>query len=101
MFESNPPPLPPSTPPDVPPFPSGAEAVTPPAALQFDRAEYAQPGSDVTCASCSQAIALEYYELNGKVICGTCRAQVQPIAVSGTSLTRFVRALFAGTAAAI
>jgi hypothetical protein len=84
--------------PDVvpPPLP----AVAPPMphdALQFDKAEFAQPAS-MACSNCQQPIATAYYELNGATLCGACRGLAA--GEKGTPLLRLLRAGTAGAVAA-
>ena len=85
----------PTVPPGTPQVPPISESP-----LQFERAEFSESTAGVVCAACSQPIPIEYYEVNGKVICRSCRDQVEASGSQGTSLTRFVRALAAGLVAA-
>jgi hypothetical protein len=71
------------------------------AALQFDHAEF-QPGSaPMTCAVCQERVFREYFQINDKVACTTCRYRLEATAVEGSGLGRFVCAAGAGLAAAI
>jgi hypothetical protein len=70
------------------------------APLQFDRADFTEPASSLTCASCSQPIFQSYYEVGGKTICSTCR-EIRAGALETRSTARFLRALAVGFGAAI
>jgi hypothetical protein len=64
--------------PESPPAPNqpGAE----PEKIDFDRAEFAEAppaGNQVTCGLCKKAIATEYWQYLGKVLCEGCRAIVE------------------------
>jgi hypothetical protein len=74
-----------------------------PSDLQFDHAEYQAPGAAaVACAFCHQEVPEEYHELNGKVICDTCRQAVSARFAGGSGSVRFLRAgLFGSIAAAV
>ncbi len=72
----------------------------PPAAssLQFDQAEPTTLDSaGVTCTACSRPIHDAYHEVNGQVVCTSCRAQVEALAESGG----FFKAFLFGTGAAV
>jgi hypothetical protein len=70
------------------------------AGLQLDRAEF--EGSPATsCGACAKALTTEYFEANGAVICADCCAALRAVGTAGTSLTRGIRALGAGAAAAV
>ena len=45
--------------------------------LQFERAEYAGGHSGPTCSTCKQPAETEYHQLNGRVFCSACRAQIE------------------------
>jgi hypothetical protein len=61
--------------------------MTTPGDLQFDRAEPAQPSAaGTTCASCKQPLRDSYYEVNGKVVCASCRALVEQHLTGGSFL---------------
>lgn len=64
--------------------------------LQFDRAEYAHAATQATCDFCRQAVHGVYYEINGKVACERCRADVEVGAKQGSGPGRFVRAAVFG-----
>jgi hypothetical protein len=74
-----------------------------PSDLQFDHAEYQTPAaSAVTCTLCQQEVPDQYYEINGKVICPTCRTALEARFTGGSRLGRFLRAgLFGSIAAAL
>ena len=71
--------------------------------LQFDVAESAatsnasQPAS--SCRGCSRPISGEYYQVNGSVVCSSCRASLERPA--GARWQRILRAAALGTLAAI
>jgi hypothetical protein len=69
-------------------------------ALQFDHAEYTgdQP---LTCGSCEHTIAHVYHEMNGRLFCDRCRRNVEIAVNSGSRLSRAIRAIVAGSAAAV
>src|SRR5947207_5506745 len=71
--------------------------------LQFDVAESAaSPGSaspNTTCKACSKPITSTYYQVNGSVVCASCRADVDRPA--GTRLHRALRATGLGVLAAV
>jgi len=69
-------------------------------ALQFDHAEYTgdQP---LTCGSCEHTIAHVYHEMNGRLFCDRCRRNVEIAVNSGSRVSRAIRAIVAGSAAAV
>ena len=68
--------------------------------LQLDRAEFdAQHAT--TCGACAKPLTTEYYEANGATVCAECCEQFRAVGTAGSSMTRAVRALGAGLAAAI
>jgi len=71
--------------------------------LQFDVAEAAATSEAArpvtTCRGCSRAINGEYYQLNGSIVCGSCRASLDRPA--GARWQRVLRATGLGTLAAI
>src|ERR1051326_3655565 len=71
--------------------------------LQFDVAE-AAAASEVarpatTCRGCSRAITGQYYQVNGSIVCASCRASLDRPA--GTRWQRVLRAAGLGTLAAV
>src|SRR5262245_37653144 len=63
--------------------------------LQFDQAEYETPApAGPSCALCKQPINDEYHELNGKILCVTCRQRVEGAFRGGSTLARAVKAVF-------
>ena len=66
--------------------------------LQLDRAEYSQPQA-TSCAVCQREIRDTYYEVNRKVLCASCHAQVAAALTGGLRSTRFFAALGYGLAA--
>ena len=77
--------------------PQATPAQSEEAALDFDKAVYAQPVATQACAACKQNIIREYYEVAGQVICAGCRDRV-----AGTLPDKlvFLRALLYGGLAA-
>jgi hypothetical protein len=73
-------------------------ATTSAGGLQFDRAEYAAPGAERACALCGRAIADEYFEAAGHVICPACNARLYGPKGSGRAL---LRAFWYGAGAAL
>lgn len=70
--------------------------------LQFDVAESAASDAaraHTTCAVCSKAITSTYYQVNGAIVCASCRAALDQGA--GTPLQRVLRATGLGMLAAI
>lgn len=69
-------------------------------ALQFDKAEYAgdQP---LSCGSCAHTITHVYHEMNGRLFCDRCRRSAEIALNSGSRFSRAMRAILAGSAAAI
>lgn len=76
--------------------------------LQFDRVETSgeQPGErtagpDVTCVVCGKSVGSEYYHINDKPVCESCRQTVLAAAVTPRTAGPLVRAGLFGLAAAI
>src|SRR4051794_23808202 len=68
--------------------------------LQFDRAEFSESAATSACAACKAPLASSYFLVNGHMACEACRYRAEaPDTSSG--MGRFLRALGAGTAAAI
>jgi hypothetical protein len=70
--------------------------------LQFDVAESSATGDapqHAHCRGCGQPIRDTYYEVNGSVVCGACRAVIER--PRGTRLRRVLQATALGTLAAI
>ena len=70
--------------------------------LQFDRVATPATGGapGATCASCGKAITDQYYEVNGKVLCDSCRRALETSWTSGSTAGRFAKALGLGLLAA-
>ena len=64
--------------------------------LQFDKAEYAGTASGTDCTQCQQPLAGQYYEANGALICGSCKASLEAARSGGSRLGRFAKSLGAG-----
>ena len=70
--------------------------------LQFDQAELATPTTGgPSCDACKRPIHDAYYEINGKVLCTSCRHQIEASWRGGSGLARFFKAVVLGTGAAI
>lgn len=70
------------------------------AELQLDRAEFDAQHS-TTCGACATPLTTEYYEANGVTVCRACCESLRAVGTTGTSLTRALRAIGAGLAAAL
>ena len=70
------------------------------AGLQLDRAEF-EGAHATSCTACAKPLTTEYYEANGAIVCADCCAALRAVGTAGTSLTRGLRALGAGVAAAV
>jgi hypothetical protein len=69
--------------------------------LQFDRAEYATPQGDATCAGCQSSLAGYYFDVDGRTVCEKCRYLLESQQSAGSSVGRFLRAIGAGGIAAV
>jgi hypothetical protein len=70
--------------------------------LQFDEAEPLAPtSSGPSCAGCKRPITDAYYEINGKVVCTSCRAQVEASFRGGSRVARVLKATIFGIGGAI
>lgn len=68
--------------------------------LQFDRAEFSESAAPSVCTACKAPLTSTYFLVNGHMACEACRYRAEtPDTSSGVG--RFIRALGAGTAAAI
>jgi hypothetical protein len=57
--------------------PATAAGAAEPAPIDFERAEFAEPAREhVECGLCNRAIATEYWQYLGKILCGPCREGV-------------------------
>ena len=73
-------------------------SVTP--AVQFTKAEYADPGAaTATCALCQHAVGDRYFEVNGQTTCEACAEQVRQAHGVRPGVGGFARAVIAGIAA--
>ena len=64
--------------------------------LQFDKVEYAGSAAVSGCTQCQRPLGGQYYELNGAVICGSCKASLDASRSGGSRLGRFVKAAVLG-----
>lgn len=73
--------------------------------LQFDKAEFASGGSAASaaapCAACTQPLTDVYFEINGKMVCPSCKDRLVASQNRGSKFSRFVRASIFGAFAAI
>jgi hypothetical protein len=76
--------------------------------LQFDRAVSSSPDAaavtakpNVICKACSKPIDGEYFQLNGKVTCASCRTAIEAAVATPNGVQPFARALGLGILAAI
>ncbi len=74
-----------------------------PAPLQFESAEPLEPSAPagLVCTSCSQPIAREYYESNGKTVCPSCRDKLATAFPGTGGIERFLLASVYGGLAAL
>ncbi len=70
--------------------------------LQFDQAEFEGEAEEAgpACGACSRPIVDEYYETDGKVICETCKEEIEKAQTGGSGIGRFFKALLFGAPAA-
>jgi hypothetical protein len=71
-----------------------------PGGLQFDQAEFKGEPAALACASCTQPIRAEYYQVGQAITCDRCRRQVLWEATHGSGVVRFVKAGVFGFVAA-
>ena len=70
--------------------------------LQFDEAEPITPAlSGTTCARCQRSITDAYFEINGKVLCSSCRQYIEATFRGGSAAARVLKATVFGAAASI
>jgi hypothetical protein len=68
------------------------------AGLQFDRAEFTE-SKLLKCSTCTEKIQNQFYQINGKTVCETCRGHAEALMTSGSGARRFIRALVFGSIA--
>jgi hypothetical protein len=73
----------------------------PAADLQFEHATYEGAPPGVTCGMCTKPVGLEYWQWNGKVLCGSCRGQVGRLEARAMSAPTFAKAAAFGGATAL
>jgi hypothetical protein len=75
-----------------------------PDALQFDTAEPAvgrtAAATALSCAVCKNQISTAYYEVNGAVVCASCRGKLNEQLTGGSGSGRFAKAVGLGLLAA-
>ena len=70
--------------------------------LQFDEAEPITPASSgPTCARCKRPITDAYFEINGKVLCTSCRQYIEATFHGGSAAARVIKAIVFGAAASV
>lgn len=67
--------------------------------MQFDRAE--GPDAAPTCTRCKKPLTTSYFQVNGAVVCGTCRAALEAEWNRGGASGRFITAAGLGVLAAL
>jgi hypothetical protein len=77
-----------------------ASPAAPDAPLQFERAEFTEPRAAPQCKACERSITDTYFEVNGHLLCPSCRDTVAASLTGGSKSGRFFRALAFGTGAA-
>lgn len=73
-------------------------------ALQFDRAiseRDVPPTPIVVCTACELTISTEYYDINGRPLCGTCRAALAAAARTPKGIAPFLKAAALGAGAGV
>jgi hypothetical protein len=55
----------------------------------------------LSCSNCSQPIPDAYHEINGKVVCGNCRQQIEAAFAGGSRVARVLKALALGAPGAV
>lgn len=80
----------------------GSDRTTETESLQFDQVEFEanEQGAPPQCSRCGQVISKAYYEVGGKIICGTCKDLVEAETVGGSGILRFGKAMALGVPAA-
>jgi hypothetical protein len=73
--------------------------------LQFDHvvdsASSSSGGAAATCVNCGAAIVTDYYEVNGSVVCETCRTKIEELTETPRGIGPLVRAAAYGLGAGI
>jgi hypothetical protein len=70
--------------------------------LQFEEAEFeTPPAAGPSCDACKRPIPDEYYEINGKVLCASCRQQIEAAIRGGSRMARALKALALGSVGAV
>lgn len=70
------------------------------APLQFERAEFSEPSAAPQCKACQRSITDAYFEVNGHLLCPSCRDAVAASLTGGSKMGRFFRASLFGVGAA-
>jgi len=67
--------------------------------LDFEKAEYGTPAQS-SCTECQNSLGTQYYECNGRTICGGCKAALESARDAGSRAGRALRAIGFGSLAA-
>ena len=71
------------------------------AALQFDKAEFSSPQPEsLSCKGCAAVLDDTYYEINGNLVCPSCKERVEKDFEGGSKLRRFLKSLVVGSVVA-
>jgi hypothetical protein len=70
-------------------------------ALQFDRAEPTHEAREWSCAMCGHPLVNQYYDANGKSLCGGCRLRLETALSAKPGPKGFFKALAAGLGAGV
>ncbi|HYG76419.1 MAG TPA: hypothetical protein VEK08_15545 [Planctomycetota bacterium] len=68
-----------------------------PEPLQFDKAEI----QSLTCSTCNTAIADQYYKIDQKDVCVSCKDRVAELMTGGSGTNRFIKAAIYGSIAGV
>src|SRR3954454_232424 len=72
-----------------------------PGEIQFDRADFVQPvAARPQCDACGNALLGNYFEVNDKMVCESCRYQVEEASNRQGGAGGFFKAALAGFGAA-
>jgi len=69
-------------------------------ALQFDRVETETDTGQMACTGCSSRITVEYHRIDGRTVCGACRARMEEDLKKKPGVRGFMRAAAFGLGAA-
>lgn len=71
--------------------------------LQFDEAEYVEPIHEdgPTCGACKRTIDDAYYQVNGAILCDSCRTLIEAHRAGGSKYVRLFKASIFGLGASV